>query len=937
MSQLRIALTEYGKWMDIYAILESGDVLRFRRERAVTLRNKIREGHIDAETLEELTHILDHECLCLALGNASNEQNLPRSRAALAPQWTGLLIAELSECLLRTITPKSYYERELQFRALFSALVLQSAQCARAYQATYYQHLWSLIHERHRDLQWLQLPSEELTSEAFRHLESSYLLVATTEYAMKFRKEEPIVVTILLRAVNLALVGGSLAVAAATSVGQGDLISLLKALDNIFRPVRPAPRDCSVDVFVIQELTRIALALSLKSQVSNASNRGTVEEYETSDGDKLASWILDTIYLLLEDYPIEEDVTRPAKVWNWFLAILKRKASGFSDYYYLYGLLDCAVQVGRIVEVEAIPTDLIQRVQTIIGKSVDSSIRWKAMQFLISFRLLERDRLSALQISEADVIEECVIEQNDSLATKWQSRRRRSLVSTAKSVSNITKPGLLEPLVWMEPEIDYSSIQISNAAEFTQMALSRGRFRNYSYYGAGLSPNCCNAFALGEKELLVCPVNAETSQKNPQIDGHFRLAPCAENDFSTARATITNRFLAVLRGAQRLNLSVFQYSKNPDGGKVGSHTFKGWYPICLGMHEGPSCTCIAVGGCSKEIGSIRVFKVIDANGKFTLEMHQTGSTSVLSQPFLNDQPKQIDFSPDGQRLICLTKNNRVLTWLLTDNYEPGDAHFEFQKRYEAGSNARGIESVSFFTTSSSHSYVLCTTSPSSRRKDNGGELPFISPIPDCPAEVPAELQHDCSALGESRPMLAGAVDASGSVAAMLDNEGTVVITRLGSSETFSLCSLRRDSQLGDNRFRNAVERCCTTPISSFQCWNYCEVEQSMFPTWLGCVQETLNTTWGSACQSADRSPILAEATPYPTSFINPSPPLMMKASDNGAASHTSSMASVKIATTGIPVASASPTKIKKNGSTKTLEIFRGGMICTFLLLSTLAL
>ncbi|RDL36746.1 uncharacterized protein BP5553_06098 [Venustampulla echinocandica] len=159
-------------------------------------------------------------------------------------------------------------------------------------------------------------------------------------------------------------------------------------------------------------------------------------------------------------------------------------------------------------------------------------------------------------------------------------------------------------------------------------------------------------------------------------------------------------------------------------------------------------------------------------------------------------------------------------------------------------------------------------------------------------------------------------------------------------ETFSLCSLRADAQLGDNRLLDAIERCCTTPIKGFQCWNYCEVEQSMFPTWLGCVQETLNSTWGTACQSADQSPILTETAPYPTSFTNPPPPLTMKTSDNAAtntSATSSSITGAKNATTSTFVISASPTDVKNSGSTKTLELSMGGIMCAFLVLSALAL
>ncbi|KAM3064781.1 hypothetical protein ACMFMF_011744 [Clarireedia jacksonii] len=92
-------------------------------------------------------------------------------------------------------------------------------------------------------------------------------------------------------------------------------------------------------------------------------------------------------------------------------------------------------------------------------------------------------------------------------------------------------------------------------------------------------------------------------------------------------------------------------------------------------------------------------------------------------------------------------------------------------------------------------------------------------------------------------------------------------------ETFSVCSLRSDSQVGDNRLLNAITKCCTTPIKPYQCWNYCGVEEWQFSSWLDCIQEATNSTWGTACQRADQSPVLTATGPYPSSYTQPAPPL----------------------------------------------------------------
>lgn len=168
-----------------------------------------------------------------------------------------------------------------------------------------------------------------------------------------------------------------------------------------------------------------------------------------------------------------------------------------------------------------------------------------------------------------------------------------------------------------------------------------------------------------------------------------------------------------------------------------------------------------------------------------------------------------------------------------------------------------------------------------------------------------------------------------------------------------MCSLRQDAQIGNNRFLDAIERCCKpSRVNSFQCWNYCAVQESIFPKWFGCIQETLNSTWGASCQRADQSPLLTATGPPPPSYTQPQPPLdysyslftpvtsssaVLKARDSTATHSTSS--TVPLATdvqnATKPTPSASPTDAKKSRSAKTLEFSMTGIVCALLILSTL--
>jgi len=193
-----------------------------------------------------------------------------------------------------------------------------------------------------------------------------------------------------------------------------------------------------------------------------------------------------------------------------------------------------------------------------------------------------------------------------------------------------------------------------------------------------------------------------------------------------------------------------------------------------------------------------------------------------------------------------------------------------------------------------------------------------------------------------------------------------------SFESFSVCSLRADAETG-SRYYNAIAKCCSTPIKSYQCWNYCGVEESQFSTWLRCIQEATDSTWGAACQRADQSPVLTATGPYPSSHTPPAPPLGYTPPTTYTTDTTSltSMALPTYTTSSISEESltpgarwrmstnatstllsptsgnygngsnltglSSPTDLLQGGSPKALTLSMGGIMCAFLVLSTIVL
>jgi hypothetical protein len=194
-----------------------------RREVAKELREAVETHHYDSQTLEEIVQVLDHEILCSRptvneleddIRTYRNGEDLrPRDLSVLCTPGIDHFLTTLSDCLVRSINKSSHYERELQSRSLISALALLRAQRVESHQTDHYDLLRSRFEERFRDLQWQRKLSGPFTREKFRHFQCSYLLCAGAEYAKMFGRARPHAVSVLSRAVDVALLGVSITLA----------------------------------------------------------------------------------------------------------------------------------------------------------------------------------------------------------------------------------------------------------------------------------------------------------------------------------------------------------------------------------------------------------------------------------------------------------------------------------------------------------------------------------------------------------------------------------------------------------------------------------------------------------------------------------------------------------------------------------------------------
>ena len=177
------------------------------------LQAAIQDHQFDSETLEDITLILWHEFLSWTFesdGKLLTGQDAGAFRHSLKTPQTSQLVVQLSSCLVRSISPSSHYERELQSKALLSALALLHAQGVSALQAGFYDDMRAQLAARFQDLQGVPGHKAGFSAETVRRVQCGYYLCLSAGYAKNFRKAEPVVVSVVGSVVSLLVVGASI-------------------------------------------------------------------------------------------------------------------------------------------------------------------------------------------------------------------------------------------------------------------------------------------------------------------------------------------------------------------------------------------------------------------------------------------------------------------------------------------------------------------------------------------------------------------------------------------------------------------------------------------------------------------------------------------------------------------------------------------------------
>ncbi|MCJ1398285.1 hypothetical protein MMC11_001482 [Xylographa trunciseda] len=788
MVRSRRVSSSFAQWTS------SGDAATLsatRRAIVTQLETAIQQHEFDSEKLQDIILILEHECLCWKY---KNDRELPAGqdpgafRATLETPRTDQLVVNLSSCLLRSIGPSSHYQRELQSKALLSALALLHAQRVGALQADFHDDLRARLTARFRDLQGVPGQRLVFSAETVRKIQCGYYLCLGAEYAERFRRAEPIVMTAASSVVSLLIVGASIT-SAAMATGPPNVESILSGLERALRPLWRSSNELFPALCTLQELTRITIAL-------HAYGEAVADIDEIAYAKRLATVILEKILSIFNSDPGFQNDAGPRSVYlDYFVAFFNRGPSGLSRYFYQYGLLDCVSQLSGVISTANFSADLSNTLFKIIATCQEASYRWKCMEILM--------RDPDTRDTQLREVLDTLAQYNPRMAGEAESRFRDEVkvicelldeedgipltpATSIASPQDATVEAELSPSTWIESAQPSSTIRAH--AQKSSISLPQGRrLARKRYHRAGLSPNGSHAYfaAVGDLYLYRLSTNDIVLHLNT-IRSEYR------------EAVLSNSFLAILKAGRTDSLEVYKY-----GSYAQTYSLKAtqafeptsnearWRTDCLAIHEARDRVYVAIAGRSNQhgtiSGSIKMYRINIDGSNF--RKHDVDFQRSRLNPFASDYVKSIAFAPNGRRLVCVTNNNRILVWLLWEDARPIQSPFQIPKLYTPEMRARGVTSATLFETALSNPYVLCTTSPSRERARNNGEWSYVSAVGDGPVRVPPQLDHDLWRLEKAKAIIAGAVSPDGTVIALLEETGKILLMPLVAEDGGGLSSL----------------------------------------------------------------------------------------------------------------------------------------------------
>lgn len=772
-----------------------------RRDVLNEIRNAITLRRADDQTITELLQLLDHEYLSIQYGPSPVPTNPQQS-------WTDELLDQVSQCLVLRINGPTPFERELLLRALLSILNLIRVQGTGHNPAFHYNLLSGRLREElgHVAPCVIDNSAEAITTEQFRSAQCSYLLPVVMHHA-HFLKS-PLPPSPLPQSVTVRL--ERWIACTVKDIGwnvQADTAKAFRALERELHTYWQQPAELMIVLLGYQELCRICLALhrfavSREAHIASQSRRSTASvtarSFQAQNVHGLTKLVLENLLRVVADdnqFSLDPQPMSPLEPMSATLPPLNASM-------YLYGFLDCTRQLSKVMGSDYLPLSLLTLMKRVIATTSHRRLRWKAIEILLS-KVSDGD--SCLKIigsaseghqipveqpirqqlrDEIRAIKRCIIQEQG-----HYKRQRRS--SNAFSVSSSLVPNdgpkcRFRPDRWVEH--GFQSLERSpTVPETMSVELERphkskflkGFGSRVDCISAGLSPNCEVAFLLHKSHVMLYDVRNLRPKAVVRSGANL---PCQNEDMK--EAVLSDSFLAFISGS---GLTVHEYSLPLWTVMVGRpHVFEEeegsqWDPSCLSIHEEHDRVWLAIGGGiirgRNFHGDIKIFHINKFSSNKKLLPQEAKFRRSKPDPLIGPL-KGLSFSPDKGKLICITNNNDVLIWPLSNNSQPRGSPFKIERYYNPAMAAYAVTSTTVFFAPSTNPYVLTTTSPSFQRASNNarGEWSYISAVAPCPAELPEALIHDITNI--QGKILVGTVTTNGGLVAILEKSGKIKILRL---------------------------------------------------------------------------------------------------------------------------------------------------------------
>jgi hypothetical protein len=349
-----------------------------------SILGQLADGHREMTELLTLRHMLDIDCIQRL---DHDVVVLQKSRLSVA------LVMRVVEALSVRLTdyhgPDSPRRREWQFRALLSALTLLTYHKVTHLSDTTLGKLERACGQLNQDAYY----AAQVASDELRDGTCMYLVRLISDYIKFFKSDQPIVVTIFSRVLNVAF--------AAANAYQYNGPAVVVELDSAFRTLRARRQDKYKALGSLTELTRTIKIIYLWGLAEDRSQLDDLA-YQLA---KLA--VEHTIEILNSDPQLELQ-SQPGVLWRIGESVAANlaRSSNLDSFSYMIGLLDNLAQIAQMFPVrsesflsKSLSPDytLSLRLWRLMATSNAVQFHLKAIEIMLAFHKERADNTLQLQ------------------------------------------------------------------------------------------------------------------------------------------------------------------------------------------------------------------------------------------------------------------------------------------------------------------------------------------------------------------------------------------------------------------------------------------------------------------------------------------------------------------------------------------------------------